>query len=49
MLRSRILKIKYLPDITNLATKNALSAKINEVKVEIPSISGLGTTSALTA
>ena len=34
-----------IPDITNLATKTILNTKINEVKAEIPSISG----SALTA
>ena len=46
-------KIKYIedktPDITNLVTKTILDTKINEVKTEIPSISGLETTSALTA
>ena len=29
-----------IPDITNLGTKTILSGKINEVKTEIPSISG---------
>ena len=43
MLRSKI------PDITNLATKASLNAKINEVKGEIPSITTLTTTTALTA
>ena len=37
-----------MPDITKLATKTTLSAKINEVKAEVPSISNLATTSALT-
>ena len=35
-------------DISNLATKTNLNTTINEVKNEIPSITGLGTTSALT-
>ena len=38
-----------IPDITNLATKIILQTKINEVKIEIPSISGSATTSELTA
>ena len=42
------MKIKYLI-FTNLVTKAILNTKINEVKNEIPSISGLATTSALTA
>ena len=46
MLRSNVLKIKYL---TYLATKSTLNAKINEVKREIPSITNLATTTALTA
>ena len=33
-----------MPDITNLPTKTVLNLKINEVKTEIPSISGLATT-----
>ena len=37
-----------MPDITTLATKTILNTKINEVKSEIPSISALVTTSALT-
>ena len=37
------------PDTTNLATKTILKTKINQVKNEIPSISGLAATSALTA
>ena len=36
-------------DITNLATKTIINTKINKVKDEIPSISGLAATSALTA
>ena len=36
-------------DISNLATKSNLNTKINEVKTEIPSITDLATTSALTA
>ena len=38
-----------MPNITNLATRTALNAKINQIKAEIPSISGLATTSPLTA
>ena len=38
-----------MPDISNLATKTILNEKINEAKNEIPSITGLATTSALTA
>ena len=38
-----------IPDISNLATKSNLNTKINEVKNEIPSITGLATSSALTA
>ena len=38
-----------IPDIINWATKTILNTKINEVKNEIPSISNLGTTSALTS
>ena len=38
-----------LPDITNLATETIHNTKINEVKTEVPSISGLATNSALTA
>ena len=38
-----------IPDITNLATKASLNAKMNEVKGEIPSITNLATSSALTA
>ena len=38
-----------LPDISNLTTKSNLNTKIYEVKNEIPGITGLATTSALTA
>ena len=38
-----------MPDITNLATKTTLNAKIDEVKGEIPSITNLATTAALKA
>ena len=38
-----------IPGITNLATKTALNAQINEVQGEIPNITNLATTSALTA
>ena len=38
-----------LPDNTNLATKTILNTNINEVKTEIPSISGLATAFALAA
>ena len=38
-----------IPDITNLATKTILNAKINEVNAKIPSIINLATTTALTA
>ena len=36
------------PDITNLATNASLDTKINEVKDQIPSITNLVTTLALT-
>ena len=42
------MKIIY-PDISNLLTKTNLNTKISEVKTEIPSITGLATTSALAA
>ena len=46
-------KIKYIedktPGITNVATKPILNPKINEIKTEISSISGLAATSTLTA
>ena len=40
-----------IPDVTNLSTKTILNTKINQAKIkaEIPSISGLATTSASTA
>ena len=38
-----------IPDIPNVATKNFLNSKMNEVKAEIPSISCFGATSALIA
>ena len=38
-----------IPDITNLVTRTIPNTKINEDKNEIPSISGLTTTSSLTA
>ena len=37
------------PDFTNFDSKTTLNGKINEVKVEIPNITNLATTSALTA
>ena len=43
MLRSKILKIKYL------ILQTTLTAKINEVKGEIPSITNLATTAPLNA
>ena len=38
---------KIPADITNLATKTTLNAKINEVKGEIPSTTHLGTNASL--
>ena len=38
-----------IPDIINLATKTIFNTNIKKVKTEIPSISGLAITSALTA
>ena len=38
-----------MPDITNLAAKTTLNAKINEVKGEISNITNLASTTALTA
>ena len=38
-----------MPDITNLTTYVSLNPKINEVKDEVPSITNLATTTALTA
>ena len=40
------MKIKYLT-LTNLATKTALNAKINEIKVEIPNTTNLATNASL--
>ena len=40
---------KKILDITNLATKTTLNARINEVKEEKPSVTNLATTAALTA
>ena len=37
-----------IPDFTNLATNVSFNAKINEVKREIPSITNLAPTAALT-
>ena len=37
-----------ISDVTNLATKTTLNAKINKVKGEIPSITNLAITTALT-
>ena len=42
-------KLEKNADITNLATKTTLDAKINEVKGKIPSITNLAATAALTA
>ena len=39
---------KNIEDITNLATKTTLTAKINKVKGQIPNITSLATTSTLT-
>ena len=38
-----------IPDITNLPTKTTFNSKKNEVKVDITSITNLGSTTALTA
>ena len=38
-----------MSDITNLATKTTLNAKINEVKGEIPNITNLATNAFLNA
>ena len=38
-----------IPDITNLATKTTLNAKINEIRGKIPSITNLATKTALNA
>ena len=42
------MKIKT-PDLSNVATKTILNTKIKEIQNEIPSISSLATTFALTA
>ena len=47
--RLNIVLRQKIPDITNLSTKIILNTKINEVKIEIPSISGLETISTLIA
>ena len=44
MLRSKILKIKYLMYLPNLDTDASLNAKTDEVKGEIPNITNLATT-----
>ena len=51
MLRYIILKIKLLllPDISNLATENALNAKINEVKGKLPNSTNLATNASFNA
>ena len=42
LLKRLSIMLKYkLPDITNLATNTTLTAKINEAKSEIPSITSL--------
>ena len=38
-----------IPDITKLATTNALNAKTNEIRNKTPNITNLATTTALTA
>ena len=48
MAKSKNIKDK-IPDITNIATKATINAKINEVKREILSITNLATTTALTS
>ena len=48
MLRQRIFKIKYIISLTQPAS-TTLQAKVNEVKGEIPSVTNLATTAALTA
>ena len=48
MLRQRIFKIKYIISLTQSAS-TTLKAKVNEVKGEIPSVTNLATTAALTA
>ena len=41
--------MSLIPSIADLAAAASLNAKINEVKSKIPSITNLGTTTALTA
>ena len=48
MLRSKILMLLILPDFTKLATNATLDAKINEIIIEIPSITNLATTAGYT-
>ena len=48
MLRNKNIEDK-IPDITNLATRTTLNAKLNEAEGEIPSSTNLTTTTALTA
>ena len=48
MLRQRIFKIKYIISLTQ-PTSTTFKAKVNEVKGEIPSVTNLATTAALTA
>ena len=48
MLRSKILMLLILPDFTKLATNATLDAKINEIIIEIPSITNLATTASYT-
>ena len=46
---AKSLEDKIRTEITNLANKTTLNAKINEVKGEIPSITNLATTTAITS
>ena len=48
MLRSKILILMILPDFTKLTTNTTLDAKINEIMIEIPSITNLATTADYT-
>ena len=48
MLRSKILMLLILPDFIKLATNATLDAKINEIIIEIPSITNLATTAGYT-
>ena len=43
------MQIKKFPDTSDLAKRTNLNAKITEIQVKIPSITGLATNSALTA